>query len=98
MNHPKVLLCDEPTSSLDPQTTSGILEVLQHINRSLGVTIVVVTHEMDVVSSLCNNVSIMVDGGLIETLTTAQGSTLSSADISRMAEGHNWAKVGISND
>ncbi|MHA0857365.1 methionine ABC transporter ATP-binding protein [Paenibacillus sp. CMAA1364] len=67
VNRPKVLLCDEPTSSLDPQTTLEILAVLQQINRSLGVTIVIVTHEMNVVTTLCNHVSTMMDGQLIET-------------------------------
>ena len=94
VSQPKVLLCDEPTSSLDPQTTSGILDVLQHINRSLGVTIVIVTHEIDVITTICNNVSMMANGHLLQTLTTDQGKTISSEDISLMAVGHNWSKVG----
>lgn len=65
-NNPSVLLCDEPTSSLDPKTTTEVLQVLQHINLTLGVTIVIVTHEMDVVKSICEHVSIMKDGHLIE--------------------------------
>lgn len=97
VNRPKVLLCDEPTSSLDPQTTSGILDVLQHINRSLGVTIVIVTHEIDVITTICNNVSMMADGNLLQTLTTDQGKAISSEEISRMAAGRNWSKVGKTN-
>lgn len=65
-NNPSVLLCDEPTSSLDPETTLEILQVLKHINETLGVTIVIVTHEMNVVKSICNHVSIMKNGQLID--------------------------------
>lgn len=65
-NEPSVLLCDEPTSSLDPETTGEILQVLKHINDTLHMTIVIVTHEMDVVKSICNHVSIMKDGYLID--------------------------------
>lgn len=65
-NNPSVLLCDEPTSSLDPKTTVEVLQVLHHINETLGVTIVIVTHEMEVVKSICDHVSIMKDGHLIE--------------------------------
>ncbi|QFF99386.1 ATP-binding cassette domain-containing protein [Psychrobacillus glaciei] len=65
-NNPSVLLCDEPTSSLDPKTTIEVLQVLRHIKETLGVTIVIVTHEMDVVKSICEHVSIMKDGKLID--------------------------------
>lgn len=65
-NAPSVLLCDEPTSSLDPTTTGEIMQVLQHINETLGVTIVIVTHEMDVVKSICNRVSILKNGKLVD--------------------------------
>ena len=67
--NPNVLLCDEPTSSLDPQTTGEILNVLQKINKDFGVTIVIVTHEMDVIKSICNKVSIMEAGEIIETIS-----------------------------
>jgi D-methionine transport system ATP-binding protein len=97
VNRPKMLLCDEPTSSLDPQTTSGILDVLQHINRSLGVTIVIVTHEIDVITTICNNVSLMAEGRLLQTLTTTKGNTISLNDISRMDKGQTWGKVGKMN-
>lgn len=80
-NSPTVLLCDEPTSSLDPQTTADILEVLRHINRTLGVTIVIVSHEMDVVNDICDQVSVMENGRLSRTYRnqlsdreTSQGS------------------------
>lgn len=65
-NEPSVLLCDEPTSSLDPETTVEILQVLKHINDTLNMTIVIVTHEMDVIKSICDHVSIMKDGYLID--------------------------------
>lgn len=65
-NNPSVLLCDEPTSSLDPETTTEVLQVLRHIKDTLGVTIVIVTHEMDVVKSICEHVTIMKDGRLVD--------------------------------
>ncbi|MFJ8066362.1 methionine ABC transporter ATP-binding protein [Psychrobacillus sp. NPDC096426] len=67
-NNPQVLLCDEPTSSLDPHTTAEILDVLEKVNKSLGVTIVLVSHEMEVIKSICNRVTVMVDGGIYETV------------------------------
>ncbi len=69
-NKPQVLLCDEPTSSLDPNTTSDILGVLEEINKSLGVTIVIVSHEMDVIKSICNRVTVMADGEIYDTVVT----------------------------
>lgn len=68
-NHPQVLLCDEPTSSLDPNTTAEILSVLEDINRTLGVTIVIVSHEMDVIKSICNRVTVMNEGQVYETVS-----------------------------
>lgn len=64
MTEPKVLLCDEATSALDPMTTRSILELLQDINRRLGITIVVITHEMEVIRQICTDVAI-IDGGVI---------------------------------
>jgi D-methionine transport system ATP-binding protein len=65
-NRPEVLLCDEPTSSVDPQTTGDILKYLAQINRQLGITIVLVTHEMDVVRAICNKVAVMEKGIILE--------------------------------
>lgn len=65
-SRPKVLLCDEATSALDPQTTGSILELLQDINRKLGLTILLITHEMEVVKSICHRVSLISDGALVE--------------------------------
>ena len=63
---PKVLLCDEATSALDPQTTQSILALLKEINRRLGLTILLITHEMDVVKTICDKVAIIHAGQLIE--------------------------------
>ena len=65
-NHPKVLLCDEPTSSVDPQMTSTILAFLRQINERFGLTIVLVTHEMAAVNAICNKVAVMEGGRVIE--------------------------------
>ena len=65
---PSVLLCDEPTSSLDPSTTEEILNVLENINKQLGVTIVIVSHEMDVIKSICNRVTVLDNGSIYETV------------------------------
>ena len=62
--NPKVLLCDEATSALDPTTTVSILELLKELNRSLGVTVVVITHQMSVIEEICSRVAIL-DGGVI---------------------------------
>jgi len=68
-NNPPVLLCDEPTSALDPSTTSEILQVLKDVNETFGATIVIVTHEMNVVKSICSRVSIMKEGRIVESLS-----------------------------
>lgn len=65
-NNPKVLLCDEATSALDPQTTQSILELLVEINRTLGLTIILITHEMEVIRSICHRVAIIHDSQIIE--------------------------------
>ena len=65
-NAPRVLLCDEATSALDPKTTKEILALLKKINHQLGVTIVLITHEMDVVKYLCNKVAVIEKGRIVE--------------------------------
>lgn len=65
---PALLLCDEPTSSLDAKTTAGVLGVLLRAQRELGTTIVVVTHDLDVVKTLCNRAALLEDGRLVEVL------------------------------
>lgn len=65
-NHPKVLLCDEATSALDPQTTRAILRLLRHLNETLGITVIVITHEMGVVKEICDRVAVMEQGRIVE--------------------------------
>lgn len=65
-NDPNVLLCDEATSALDPSTTKSILTLLKKINRELGITIVLITHEMEVVKDICDRVAVMQNGKIIE--------------------------------
>lgn len=62
VNDPKILLCDEATSALDPRITHGILELLKQINEELGITIVVVTHQMEVVKQICQRVAFLKHG------------------------------------
>jgi D-methionine transport system ATP-binding protein len=64
---PKILLCDEATSALDPETTEAILTLLKKINALYGITIVMITHEMDVVKRICKRISVMIDGLNVET-------------------------------
>ena len=64
--NPKVLLCDEATSALDPKTTRQILELIGDINKKLGITVVIITHQMSVVKSVCNHVAILDDGEVVE--------------------------------
>ena len=65
-NDPEVLLCDEATSALDPQTTDSILELLVDINKRLGLTIVLITHEMHVIRKICHRVAVMEGGRVVE--------------------------------
>lgn len=64
--NPKVLLCDEATSALDPNTTRAILDLLKEINRTMGVTIVVITHEMKVIEQICNRVAVLDSSHIVE--------------------------------
>ena len=71
-SNPKVLLCDEATSALDPTTTRSILKLIQDINRRLGITVVVITHEMAVVEEICTHVAILDHGHMVETGTVEE--------------------------
>ena len=71
-NNPKVMLCDEATSALDPRTTASILQLLQNINRNLGVTLVVITHSLPVASKICNRVAVIDQGRIVEEGVTAK--------------------------
>ena len=63
---PDILLCDEATSALDPQTTEAILRLLQKVNREMGVTILLITHQMQVIQMICNKVAVMEEGKVVE--------------------------------
>lgn len=71
VSNPSILLSDESTSALDPKTTNSILQLLKRVNRELHITIVLITHEMHVIQSICNRVAVMEDGRIVE-----QGSAL----------------------
>ncbi len=64
--NPKVLLCDEATSALDPNTTHAILELIRKINRELGITVIIITHQMSVVEEVCSHVAILDEGRVVE--------------------------------
>ena len=64
--NPEILLCDEATSALDPRTTDSILELLQRINKDLNVTIIMITHQMNVIQKVCNKVAVLEKGELVE--------------------------------
>ena len=80
---PKVLLCDEATSALDPNTTHAILQLIQKINRELGITVVVITHQMSVVEEICNNVAILDGGSVVEEGPVAEIFSHPKSDAAR---------------
>ena len=95
-SNPKILLCDEATSALDPATTVSILHLLREVNRSLGVTVIIVTHQMSVVKEICDRVAVLDSGRLVE-----EGSVFSvfanpQAKLTRsfIATTSNIAKLG----
>src|SRR5690606_33698720 len=67
---PKLLLCDEATSALDPETTASILALLKRVNRELGVTILLITHEIPVIKEICDRVAVIDQGRIVEQGTT----------------------------
>ena len=71
-SNPEYLLCDEATSALDPASTESVLDVLRRVNRETGVTLLVITHSMDVVRSICNNVAVLAHGEMVEQGTVDQ--------------------------
>ncbi|MFI2262336.1 methionine ABC transporter ATP-binding protein [Streptomyces tubercidicus] len=80
---PKVLLSDEATSALDPETTRSILQLLRDLNRKLGLTIVLITHEMDVVKSICDSAALMKNGRIIEQGTVAELLATPGSELAR---------------
>lgn len=86
-NNPKVLLCDEPTSALDSLTTKSILKLLEDINHNLGVTIIIITHEIGAVRSICNKVAVINNGSFVEQGDTEQIFTHPNSSITRLLLG-----------
>ncbi|MFB5191548.1 methionine ABC transporter ATP-binding protein [Alicyclobacillus fastidiosus] len=80
---PSILLCDEATSALDPETTQSILALLKDINRQLGLTIVMVTHQMEVVREICDRVAVMADGEIVESGSVIDVLLTPSHEVSR---------------
>ena len=81
--NPKYLLCDEATSALDPNTTRAILELLREINRTMGVTIVVITHEMKVIDTICDRVAIIDHSRIAEVGKVSDVFSSPRSDIAR---------------
>ena len=92
-NDPKILLCDEATSALDPQTTKSILDLIRVINKNLSLTVVVITHEMQVIKELCDKVAVISDGVIAE-----RGSVLDVFTKPRHAITKEFISVLLSND
>jgi len=95
---PQVLLCDEPTSALDAETTRSILQTLRDINRELGMTIVIVTHELSVVRALCDRVAVMEHGAVVEQFAVSDNlasprSTLGRELVRQIAHGEVRAEL-----
>jgi D-methionine transport system ATP-binding protein len=82
-NRPKVLLCDEPTSSVDPQMTANILAFLRQLNERFGITIVLVTHEMAAVNAICNRVAVIESGRIVERLALNDANHVPSSGIAK---------------
>ena len=81
---PKVLLCDEPTSALDPLTTRQVLKLLKEISENLGVTVVIITHEINVVKSICNRVAVIENGEIAESGSVAQVLESPQSEITKL--------------
>lgn len=100
-NNPEVLLCDEATSALDPETTESILDLLLDINKKIGLTIVLITHEMHVIQKICNRVSVMEAGKIVETGDVLEVFQNPKADITKnfvtQVTGAKKAKESIKN-
>ncbi len=82
-NQPQVLLCDEATSALDPNTTRSILELIREINRTMGVTVVIITHEMKVIEQVCHRVAVIDKSRIVEMGAVSDVFTSPKSDIAR---------------
>jgi ABC-type methionine transport system ATPase subunit len=83
ISKPDILLCDEATSALDPETTRAILALLKDINRRTGITIVLITHEMEVIRQICDSVAVIERGNIVETGAVAQVFAAPKAEATR---------------
>lgn len=81
--NPKVLLCDEATSALDPQTTASILQLLRKLNQEMGITVVIITHEMSVVEEVCQRVAVIANHRIVEVGTVQDIFTHPKTDATR---------------
>lgn len=87
-NNPKILLCDEATSALDPTTTKSILQLLLKIKEEMNITIVIITHQMEVVKSICNRIAIMEKGEIVESGEVVQVFTSPKSEIGKRFVAH----------
>lgn len=87
-NNAEILLCDEATSALDVESTASILSLLKEINQRLGITIIMITHELDVVKSICNRIAVMNNGEIVETGAVYDVFTKAENDYTKQLIGH----------
>lgn len=87
-NNTDILLCDEPTSALDAETTASVLELLREANEKLGVNIIIITHELDVVKSICNKTAVMSDGEVVEIGEVYKVFTAPESDFTKQLIAH----------
>ena len=87
-NNTDILLCDEPTSALDAETTASVLELLREANEKLGVTIIIITHELDVVKSICNKTAVMSEGEVVEIGEVYKVFTAPESDFTKQLIAH----------
>ncbi len=87
-NNTEILLCDEPTSALDAETTASVLDLLKEVNEKLGVTIIIITHELDVVKTICNRTAVMWDGEVVEIGDVYKVFTNPQNDFTKQLIGH----------
>ncbi|MCF6514675.1 ATP-binding cassette domain-containing protein [Lactobacillus sp. S2-2] len=96
-NDPEILISDEATSALDPENTNQILDLLKKINQKLGLTVVLITHEMDAIKRICNNVAIMDSGELIEKGNIMDIFVHSTNPVTRKFIGNSFDAISILN-
>ena len=83
MNDPEILLCDEATSALDPDTTSSILSLLKHLNKTIGLTILIISHQMSVVEEICNKVAVIDKSQIVEQVNMSEIFLNPKTDITK---------------